>query len=205
MGMATVVEISESYTNIAVAFEPERADLLPNVSLILAAPRPKVFRRILPELAAFGLRELVVLRSWKVERAYLESDSFLPENCIPLFHRGMSQGKVTHEPRYRFEPRFTSFTEGHLRHMLQDSKGYVAHPVTEQTLASEGAIAKTQHVVIAVGPEGGWIEAEFDTFVSSGMKPISLGRRVLKVETACAALFGQVELLRSLAHANASS
>ena len=197
-GIATVVHSTEEYTDLSVAFHPDGRELQPNISLILAAPRPKVFRRILPELAAFGLRELVVLRSWRVERAYLKSDSFLHENCRPLFHRGMSQGKVTHEPTYRFESRFTEFTEGHLGSMLKNSKAYVAHPVGSQTLASEKTLSKTEHIVLAVGPEGGWIEPEFQSFLAAGMKPISLGSRILKVETACAALLGQIELLRSL-------
>ena len=39
-------------------------------------------------------------------------------------------------------------------------------------------------VAIFIGPEGGFDESEIDEAVNSGIKPISLGRRILRTETA---------------------
>jgi 16S rRNA (uracil1498-N3)-methyltransferase len=41
-----------------------------------------------------------------------------------------------------------------------------------------------QGVVILVGPEGGWTEAEQENAIAAGCKPFSLGRRVLRAITA---------------------
>ena len=39
-------------------------------------------------------------------------------------------------------------------------------------------------VAIFIGPEGGFDESEIDEAVNAGIKPISLGRRILRTETA---------------------
>jgi 16S rRNA (uracil1498-N3)-methyltransferase len=40
------------------------------------------------------------------------------------------------------------------------------------------------HIVIAVGPEGGWTAEEIRTALDSGFAPITLGKRILRAETA---------------------
>ena len=41
-----------------------------------------------------------------------------------------------------------------------------------------------QSVAIFIGPEGGFDEAEIETAMESGIKPITLGKRILRTETA---------------------
>ena len=45
-------------------------------------------------------------------------------------------------------------------------------------------IAPGQSLGIFIGPEGGFEEAEVEAAVSKGAKPITLGRRILRTETA---------------------
>ena len=54
-------------------------------------------------------------------------------------------------------------------------------------------------LVLAIGPEGGWIAREVETFVARGFTPVSLGAPILRVETAVAAALGQLLVLRRLA------
>jgi 16S rRNA (uracil1498-N3)-methyltransferase len=48
------------------------------------------------------------------------------------------------------------------------------------------AVAATGYV--AVGPEGGWTDDELAMARSAGWQPVTLGRRVLRIETACLVL-----------------
>jgi RsmE family RNA methyltransferase len=50
--------------------------------------------------------------------------------------------------------------------------------------------------VPAVGPEGGWIDRELAGFDGLGFRAVSLGSPVLRVESAVAAFFARVDLLR---------
>jgi 16S rRNA U1498 N3-methylase RsmE len=73
----------------------------------------------------------------------------------------------------------------------------VAHPGAPPIeTAMAGASAP---VVLAIGPEGGWITREIDTFVTHGFSPVSLGAPILRVEAAVAAALGQLLVLRRLA------
>lgn len=55
-----------------------------------------------------------------------------------------------------------------------------------------GALSFQTGVVIAVGPEGGFTTGELDAAVLLGWKPISLGPRTLRVETAALAIVASV-------------
>ena len=74
----------------------------------------------------------------------------------------------------------------------------LAHPLAQSML--EGAVpgAPFRAAEVAVGPEGGWIEAEVDSFCAVGFTPVRLSSRVLRVETAVTALLAQLELLRRI-------
>jgi len=59
----------------------------------------------------------------------------------------------------------------------------------EGALALRKAIAgkKESHVTLAIGPEGGWTDQEFGAAQSAGFQQVSLGRLILRTETAVAA------------------
>jgi RsmE family RNA methyltransferase len=46
--------------------------------------------------------------------------------------------------------------------------------------------------VLAIGPEGGFIDREVQTFREVGFTPVSFGPRILRVETAMAFLVGRI-------------
>ena len=51
------------------------------------------------------------------------------------------------------------------------------------------------YAVAVVGPEGGWAQSEIDQFVESGFQPVSLGPRILRLETAATAFLTSIQLL----------
>jgi RsmE family RNA methyltransferase len=51
-------------------------------------------------------------------------------------------------------------------------------------------------LLIAIGPEGGWIEREMATFVARGFTGFTLGPRILRTEAAVPAILGWVAALR---------
>ena len=54
-------------------------------------------------------------------------------------------------------------------------------PETKEILA---AIEPGQSIGIFIGPEGGFEEKEVEAAIEGGAKPITLGRRILRTETA---------------------
>lgn len=49
-----------------------------------------------------------------------------------------------------------------------------------------GCLSKTlpQTIVVAIGPEGGWTDAEIEAAIATGFSAVSLGRRILRAVTA---------------------
>ena len=47
-------------------------------------------------------------------------------------------------------------------------------------------------MVLAIGPDGGWVPFEIELFVKHGFQPVSLGPRVLRGEVAVPAVLGAV-------------
>jgi RsmE family RNA methyltransferase len=48
-------------------------------------------------------------------------------------------------------------------------------------------LSGASHVLVAVGSERGWTGAERSGFSEAGFRPVRLGARILRTETACAA------------------
>lgn len=74
----------------------------------------------------------------------------------------------------------------------------IAHPYSTRpdslSLRRWPKPAAGETVVAAIGPEGGFTEEEVDLAVQSGWKGVSLGPRILRVETAAAALAARLLL-----------
>jgi 16S rRNA (uracil1498-N3)-methyltransferase len=72
--------------------------------------------------------------------------------------------------------------------LIEDGVPLVAHPgpLQQDRAASEGPVH------LAVGPEGGFSDYEIEKFESQGFERISLGDRILRVETAVPFLVAQL-------------
>ena len=92
--------------------------------------------------------------------------------------------------------RFRPFVEDELDSLFgPDALRLLPHPPARQPLRAMGA-ERAPRVVLAIGPDGGWVPFEADLLEAHGFRPFSLGPRILRVETAVPVLLGQVVLLR---------
>ena len=70
----------------------------------------------------------------------------------------------------------------------------IAHP-SGRTLHDWPTIAEGDEVMLAVGPEGGFTDEEVELATAAGWHPVSLGRTILRIETAgivgCAAILAR--------------
>ena len=69
----------------------------------------------------------------------------------------------------------------------------LAHPGEGQWLSARDASAPS--VLLAVGPEGGWIESELASFEDAGFRSFVLSESILRSEIAVAAALAQLERL----------
>lgn len=68
--------------------------------------------------------------------------------------------------------------------------------IADATGVPPGPLAADDALTVAVGPEGGFTDAERDSMVAAGFLPVRLGPRVLRFDTAAVAAAAAVHLLR---------
>jgi RsmE family RNA methyltransferase len=173
----------------------------PWFDLILAAPRPKVLKRLWPQLAALGAGRIVILNAFKVEKCYFSSQWIDPAYYTPLLIEGLMQAGTTRLPEVQIKQRFKPFMEDELDACFLNALRLLAHPGEAEGHA--WTLAAGQRPLLAVGPEGGWTDYELDMFLTRGFTPFSLGSRPLRTDTATIALVAvlQERLLRKKGNA----
>ena len=162
--------------------------LQPWADLILAPPRPRVFKRLLPQLAAMGVGDIVLVGAKKVEKAFWGATVLKEENYRPLLVDGLMQSGTTIVPRLELRRNFVRFIREELDSLYPDSTRIVAHPYNAEPIGEppEGRL------LIAIGPEGGWTDEEVELLKSKGFQCRSLGGRILRTDTATIALLAKL-------------
>jgi 16S rRNA (uracil1498-N3)-methyltransferase len=169
----------------------------PPVDLVLAVPRPKVVPRALETAAALGVGRVDLVNAWRVDRAYFGSPRLAPAALAADVRRGCEQGGSTWLPEVAVHRLFVPLVE-EAAPRWRGRRLLVGHPRAVAALEEVARPGDQAPVVLAVGPEGGWIDAELGSLASAGFTPVRLGAAVLRVEAAIAALLAQLELLRRL-------
>jgi len=188
LGSAEVLADDGTAIELRLALTDPPSTPLP-IDVVLAVPRPKVVTRVVEAVAAFGIARLDLTNAWRVDKSYLKSPRLVPDALAHAARLGAEQGATTHLPAIELHARLMPLvgrfaTPGGLR--------LIAHPGAPPI---EAAFGDPRPITLAIGPEGGWIAREVDTFVERGFQPVSLGAGILRVETAVAVALGQLLLL----------
>lgn len=160
-----------------------------DITLILALPRPKVMNRVVAAVASLGIKRLFLINSWRVDKSYWKSPRLSLDNLRLQSILGLEQGRDTVLPQIELRRLFRPFVEEELPAIAQGTTALVAHPYADAECPRNVGGA----VTLAIGPEGGFIEQEIDSLVRAGFRPVHLGSRILRVETAVAALAGRLK------------
>lgn len=177
----------------------------PEFDLVLALPRPQMLKRILENITTFGVRKLYLINSKRVEKSFFSSPVLKPENLKKHLLIGLEQATVTILPEVETFSRFRDFTARVLtgKHPEERLK-IIAHTTGSISLAQfasrhkNGFSRSNDIITAAIGPEGGWIDSEAEEFERFGFVRVSLGERILRVETAVCALLAQIQVLKQI-------
>lgn len=187
MGEGTVTDIDHDRLTLALSVNDAPPQPLP-LKLVLAMPRPKVLNRVLQHAAAMGIKDIYIIKTWRVEKSYWETPMLDEVNLYRQMLTGLEQGKDTILPTVTIRKLFKPFVEDELRSIAEGSLALAAHPGAESSCPS----GVNSPVTLAIGPEGGFIPYEIDALTRTGFTPVSLGDRILRVETALPYIIGKL-------------
>ncbi|HWB74889.1 MAG TPA: RsmE family RNA methyltransferase, partial [Nannocystaceae bacterium] len=123
----------------------------------------------------------------RVEKSYWSSPALQPADIEAQLLLGLAQARDTVLPVIEQRPRVRPFVEDELANDPIATR-FVADPSGERTCPTDHAGS----LVLAVGPEGGWVPFELELFAKAGFAAIGIGPRILRVETAVVALLARL-------------
>lgn len=187
MGEGRILRLDEEALELEVSLDQNPPPKLP-LTVLLALPRPKALDRCLQSAASLGVARIVLLNAWRVEKAYWASPKLEAAHLREQLILGLEQSRDTILPELHLARLLVPFLEKDLPDLARGTRKLLAHP---------GAAAPCPRglegpAMLALGPEGGWIAPELESFAAAGFEPVSMGPRVLRTETAIAALVGRI-------------
>ena len=180
---------SVSSPQITVSCNHTENSLRPWIDLILAPPRPRVMKRMLPQLASLGVGRIFLVGAKKVEKDFWGATLLKSENYRPLLIDGLMQAGTSILPTLETRRNFRKFVREELDALFPNSNRIVAHPYHgNQTIKQ----SNNQTILLAIGPEGGWTDDEVALLEEHGFARYSLGSRILRTDTATVALLANL-------------
>ena len=165
---------------------PAKLDL----TVVLALPRPKVLRRLIMDMTALGVRDIILINSYRTQKSYWQSPMLARLDEFVL--EGLQQGVDTIAPTITLEKRFKPFVEDKLAGWIKGS-AIAAHPYSSQSfsqfLQQQPSLGLPS--LVCIGAEGGWIDYEIALLGAQHCYAVHIGPRILRTEAAVNAILGQ--------------
>ena len=180
------------HVRMSVSVCHEEESLRPWIDLILAPPRPRVMKRLLPQLATMGVGRIFLVGAKKVEKDFWGATLLKPENYRPLLVDGLMQAGTSILPTLETRRNFRKFVKEELDGLWPDAKRIIAHPYGGVRTIEQSNNLNNRTILLAIGPEGGWTDEEVALLEKHGFARYSLGPRILRTDTATIALLAQL-------------
>ena len=103
-----------------------------NLTVVLALPRPKVLRRLIMDMTALGVRDIILINSYRTQKSYWQSPMLARLDEFVL--EGLQQGVDTIAPCITLQKRFKPFVEDTFASLVTN-RAIVAHPYGQQSFS----------------------------------------------------------------------
>ena len=169
------------------------------ITLLLSIVKMDRFEWALEKATELGVSEIVPLAAERSERALAVAAPKRAPRWERILLESAQQSRRLRAPALlpiaAPQAAFRAADTTCLRILLSERAGAppLRAALSVRTGSGEPPDAKPRAVTIAIGPEGGWTDAEFVVAAAAGFAEASLGENILRTETAvCAALAGIV-------------
>ena len=151
-----------------------------DVTLLLSVVKFDAFEWAIEKATELGVTSIVPLAAARSEKALLAAAAKRSDRWKKILLEASQQSRRVRLPVLEAlakpEDAFASRKEG-LRVLLSERAGAA---FLRKTLEGQQA----DKAILAIGPEGGWTDLEFDSALSHGYVEASLGKLILRTETA---------------------
>ncbi|MCD4718897.1 MAG: 16S rRNA (uracil(1498)-N(3))-methyltransferase [Desulfobacula sp.] len=187
IGMGLITKISNDFLEMEILLDNDPPKPLP-LTLLLALPRPKMLKRIIENVTSLGVKKIYLINSWRVEKSFWQSPLLKEDQLRKYMILGLEQSRDTVLPEIYQKRFFTRFVNEELPGIIKNSLCVTAHPKALKICPS----GVNKEIILAIGPEGGFIDIEVETLEKQGFFSYHIGQRILKVETAVTYLISRL-------------
>lgn len=150
------------------------------IRLLLSIVKFDRFEWCLEKATELGVAEMVPIAASRSEKALVQAAAKRAERWRKILFESAQQARCLRPPNLvtiiRPEQAFKICSEG-LKILLSERREAKA---TRELISG----AKSQEIALAIGPEGGWTDEEFAAAERCGFREASLGKQILRTETA---------------------
>ena len=182
IGNAEIESIGER--SIDLRFTESTEGTLPqSLELIVALPRPQIFKKILEFAASVAVSKLTFIKAERVEPSFFQAKILDPAIIRRHLLLGMEQGMSTYFPSVELRSDLSVLRNFSAVAERLDTL-YVCHP--DGDTPSNFSSPRNGHspIRLAIGPEGGWTEPEIRVFRAAECRFLSLSPFVLRTDNA---------------------
>ncbi|NQU41479.1 MAG: 16S rRNA (uracil(1498)-N(3))-methyltransferase [Lentisphaerae bacterium] len=195
-GHGKLIAVAPNHVELVCQFEAGEPPV-PAVDLLLAMPRPKVMKRLWAPLSSMGLGRIIITNAARVERNYFDTHWLDPAHYEPRLIEGLQQAGMTRLPDVTVARRFRPLIEDQLEALSPNTQRIVAHPDAGFSSHAGFATEPSRRLLLAVGPEGGWVPFELALLQAAGFSAVALPFGTLRTDIACIALLAAAGVSRA--------
>jgi 16S rRNA (uracil1498-N3)-methyltransferase len=154
-----------------------------DVTLLLAVVKFDAFEWAIEKATELGVATIVPLAAARSEKALLAAAAKRAERWRKILLEASQQSRRVRVPLLQDVTK----TEAAFASGIQDMRVLLSERAEAASMRRVLDGQRATKATLAIGPEGGWTEAELEAAVRSGFQETSLGRLILRTETAVVA------------------
>lgn len=167
----------------------------PEIVLLLAIVKFDRFEWALEKATELGVHAVVPLAAERTAKALGQASTKRADRWRKILRESAQQARCLRPPTLEATLRpAAAFAQAAGGINILFSERHSAAPVRAVFRELTPEITPPQRITLAFGPEGGWMDREFEAAGAAGFKEASLGRNILRSETAVVAGLAAVHL-----------
>jgi 16S rRNA (uracil1498-N3)-methyltransferase len=197
VSLARIERVSVSRIDFSLLEKIPAASNAPEIQLLVAIVKFDRFEWALEKATELGVRTIIPLSAERTDKKLLLAAAKRAERWRKILRESAQQARCLRPPLLENTMRpAAAFSRADTGFKILFSERPSAPPVRTvfAEFASQMKHEKPQPIALAVGPEGGWTDQEFQAAALAGFRETSLGGNILRAETALIAGLAAVHL-----------
>ena len=190
--LCKIVDIETDRVNLKVLESMEQRELPVNITLLQGIPKSDKLEMIIQKAVELGVSEIIPV---KTKRVVVKIDEKKVDTKVnrwnAIAESAAKQSKRSIVPKV-YEPMSIDNALEIVKDFGVKLIPYENADGIDKTRKILDGMDKTKDIVVFIGPEGGFEEAEVERIKNSGFEVITLGKRILRTETAGLALLSNI-------------